>query len=69
MGACAPLAKIRGGGGGASAWGGRGGPVGVEDEVVMNCADALAATAADMLAEDFTDFLFPDAPGTDHPRA
>jgi hypothetical protein len=35
----------------------------------MNCADALAATAADMLAEDFTDFLFPDAPGTDHPRA
>jgi hypothetical protein len=35
----------------------------------MNRADALAATAADMLAEDFTDFLFPDAPGTGHPRA
>jgi hypothetical protein len=37
-------------------------PVGVEDEVEMDRADALAATAADMLAEDFTDFLFPDAP-------
>jgi hypothetical protein len=37
-------------------------PVGVEDEVAMDRADALAATAADMLAEDFTDFLFPDAP-------
>jgi hypothetical protein len=36
-------------------------PVGVEDEVAMDRADALAATAADMLAEDFTDFLFPDA--------
>jgi hypothetical protein len=35
--------------------------VGVEDEVAMDRADALAATAADMLAEDFTDFLFPDA--------
>jgi hypothetical protein len=32
-------------------------PVGVEDEVVMDRADALAATAADMLAEDFTNFL------------
>jgi hypothetical protein len=37
-------------------------PVGVEDEVAMDRADALAATAADMLAEDFIDFLFPDAP-------
>jgi hypothetical protein len=36
-------------------------PVGVEDEVAMDRADALAATATDMLAEDFTDFLFPDA--------
>jgi hypothetical protein len=43
--------------------------VGVEDEVAMNRADALAATAADMLAEDFTDFLFPDAPGAGYPRA
>jgi DNA-binding Lrp family transcriptional regulator len=36
-------------------------PVSVEDEVAMDRADALAATAADLLAEDFTDFLFPDA--------
>jgi hypothetical protein len=36
--------------------------VGVEDEVAMDRADAFAATAADMLAEDFTDFLFLDAP-------
>jgi hypothetical protein len=44
-------------------------PIGVEDEVVMNRADVLAATTANMLAEDFTDFLFPDAPATDDPRA
>jgi hypothetical protein len=44
-------------------------PVGGEDEVVMNRADALAATAADMLAEDFADFLFPDAPGAGDPQA
>jgi hypothetical protein len=44
-------------------------PVGVEDEVVMNRADALGATVADMLAEDFTNFLFPDAPGASDPRA
>jgi hypothetical protein len=44
-------------------------PVGVEDEVAMNRADALATTAADLLAKDFTDFLFPDAPGTGDPRA
>jgi hypothetical protein len=43
--------------------------VGVEDEEAMNRADALAATAADMLAEDFTDFLFPDAPGAGDPQA
>jgi hypothetical protein len=43
-------------------------PVGIEDEVAMNRADALAATAADMLAEDFTDFLFPDAPSTCDPQ-
>jgi hypothetical protein len=36
-------------------------PNGVEDEVAMDRADALAATAADALAEDFMDFLFPDA--------
>jgi hypothetical protein len=44
-------------------------PVGVEDEVAMNRADALTTTAADLLAKDFTDFLFPDAPGTGDPRA
>jgi hypothetical protein len=44
-------------------------PVGVEDEVAMDRADALAATAADMLAEDFTDFLFPDAPAAGGPPA
>jgi RNA 3'-terminal phosphate cyclase len=44
-------------------------PVGVEDEEVMNCTDALAATAVDMLAEDFADFLFPDAPGAGDPQA
>jgi hypothetical protein len=30
-------------------------PVGVDDEVAMNHADALAAPAADILAKDFTD--------------
>jgi hypothetical protein len=44
-------------------------PVGVEDEVAMNCADALATTAADMLAEDFTNFLFPDASAAGSPPA
>jgi hypothetical protein len=44
-------------------------PVGVEDEEAMNRADALAATAADVLAEDFADFLFPDAPGAGDPQA
>jgi hypothetical protein len=44
-------------------------PVGVKDEVAMDRADALAATAADMLAEDFTDFLFPDAPVVGGPQA
>jgi hypothetical protein len=43
-------------------------PVGVEDEVAMDRADALAATAADMLAEDFTDFLLPDAPAAGGPQ-
>jgi hypothetical protein len=44
-------------------------PVGVNDEVVMDCADALAAPAADILTEDFTDFLFPDAPAAGGPQA
>jgi hypothetical protein len=41
-------------------------PVGVEDEVAMEHADALAA---ETLAEDFVDFLFPDAPDTGEPQA
>jgi hypothetical protein len=44
-------------------------PVGVDDEVTINCADALAATAADMLVENFIDFLFPDAPAAGDPQA
>jgi hypothetical protein len=44
-------------------------PVGVEDEEVMNRADALASAAADTLAEDFVDFLFPDAPCTGDSQA
>jgi hypothetical protein len=44
-------------------------PVGVDEEVAMNRADALAASAADMLAEDFTDFLFPDAPAAGGPQS
>jgi hypothetical protein len=44
-------------------------PVGVKDEEAMNRADVLSATAADMLAEDFADFLFPDAPGAGDPQA
>jgi hypothetical protein len=44
-------------------------PVGVEDKEVMNRADALTATAADMLAKDFADFLFPNAPGAGNPQA
>jgi hypothetical protein len=44
-------------------------PVGVDDEVAINRADALAAPAADMLAEDFADFLFLDAPAAGGPQA
>jgi hypothetical protein len=44
-------------------------PEGVEDEVARERADALAATAAETLAEDFEDFLFPDAPDADEPQA
>jgi hypothetical protein len=44
-------------------------PEGVEDEVAMECADALAAAAAEMLAENFEDFLVPDAPDAGEPQA
>jgi hypothetical protein len=40
---------------------------GVEDEVAMECVDALAADAAEALAEAFEEFLFPDAAETDTP--
>jgi hypothetical protein len=36
-------------------------PVGVDDEVAMNRADALATPAVDVLTEDFMYFLFSDA--------
>jgi hypothetical protein len=44
-------------------------PDGVEDEVAMDRTDALAAAAAETLVEDFTDFLFPDAPDAGEPQA
>jgi hypothetical protein len=44
-------------------------PIGVEDEVAMERMDALAAAAAGTLAEDFMDFLFPDAPDVGEPQA
>jgi hypothetical protein len=44
-------------------------PEGIEDEVAMKRADALAAAAAEMLAEDFKDFLFPDASDAGGPQA
>jgi hypothetical protein len=44
-------------------------PVSVDDEVAMNRADALAAPATNVLAEDFMDFLFPDAAPTGGPEA
>jgi hypothetical protein len=44
-------------------------PEGVEDEVVMEHVDALAADAAETLTEDFMEFLFPDAPDAGAPQA
>jgi hypothetical protein len=44
-------------------------PNGVDDKTAMNRADVLAAPAADMLAEDFTDFLFLDAHAAGGPHA
>jgi hypothetical protein len=44
-------------------------PIGVDDEVAMNRADALATPAADILTEDFMDFLFPDAAPVGGPEA
>jgi hypothetical protein len=36
-------------------------PVGVDDEVEMNRVDTLTTPAANILTEDFLEFLFPDA--------
>jgi hypothetical protein len=44
-------------------------PEGVEDEAAMERVDALAADAADALAEAFEEFLFPDAADADAPQA
>jgi hypothetical protein len=44
-------------------------PDGVEDEVAMERADALAVVAAGTLTEDFMEFLFPDAPDAGAPQA
>jgi hypothetical protein len=44
-------------------------PAGVDDELEMNCVDALATPAANILAEDFMEFLFPDAPPAGGPEA
>jgi hypothetical protein len=44
-------------------------PVGIDDEVEMNRVDTLAASAADVHAEDFMEFLFPDAPPAGGPQA
>jgi hypothetical protein len=44
-------------------------PEGVEDEVAMERVDALAADAAEALAEAFEEFLFPDAVDADPPQA
>jgi hypothetical protein len=44
-------------------------PVGVDNEVEMNRVDTLAAPAANILAEDFMEFLFPDAPPASDPQA
>jgi hypothetical protein len=44
-------------------------PKGVEDEVAMERVDALAAGAAEALAEAFEVFLFPDVADADAPQA
>jgi hypothetical protein len=43
-------------------------PVGVNDEVEMNPVDTLTAPATNILAEDFMDFLCPDAPPAGEPE-
>jgi hypothetical protein len=43
-------------------------PIGVDDEVEMNRVDTLTTPAANVLTEDFMDFLFPDAPPAGGPE-
>jgi hypothetical protein len=43
-------------------------PAGFDDEVEMNCVDVLAAPADNVLAEDFMEFLFPNAPPAGGPK-
>jgi hypothetical protein len=40
-------------------------PEGLDDEVEMNRVDALTAPAANVLAEEYMEFLFSDAPPAD----
>jgi hypothetical protein len=42
---------------------------GVDDEVEMNRMDTLTAPTANILAEDFMEFLFQDAPPAGGPKA
>jgi hypothetical protein len=44
-------------------------PVGVDDEVEINRMDTLATPSANVLAKDFMEFLFPDAPPAGGPEA
>jgi hypothetical protein len=43
-------------------------PFGVDDEVEMNRVDTLAAPTANILAKDFMEFLFLDAPPAGGPE-
>jgi hypothetical protein len=44
-------------------------PIGIDDEVEMNRVDALTAPAANVLIEEFMEFLFSDAPPAGGPEA
>jgi hypothetical protein len=44
-------------------------PVGIDDKVEMNHVDTLAAPTANILAEDFMEFVFPYAPLAGCPEA
>jgi hypothetical protein len=44
-------------------------PIGIDNEVEMNRVDALTAPAANVLIEEFMEFLFSDAPPAGGPEA